>query len=61
MQVNRYGEFKWLAAQVNGSRPFPISWADRVVYIGYGQIARESQQPAALLSPAWDCKQETVR
>ncbi len=41
-------------------RPFPTSWADRAVYMGYGQVVQGPQQSTVLKTPAWNHKQETV-
>lgn len=41
-------------------RPFPISWADRVVYMDYGEISQLLHQPHVPVASAWNSKQETV-
>ena len=40
-------------------RPYPTSWADRVVYMDYGEIAQLLHQPNVAVAPAWNCKQRT--
>ena len=41
-------------------RPFPTSWADRVVHMDYGEISRLLYQPNVPAASAWNSKQETM-
>jgi ABC-type multidrug transport system fused ATPase/permease subunit len=41
-------------------RPFPTRWADRVVYIDFGEIDAPLDQANIPIAPAWDSKQNLV-